>query len=71
VFAGAVALQFSALKTVTPGPETLVGRTLERVTRRGKFVLLEFGGPRLLFHLSQGGRVDGHRLGTVRHAGNL
>jgi formamidopyrimidine-DNA glycosylase len=57
-FAGAVALQFSALKTVTPGPETLVGRTLERVTRRGKFVVLEFAGPRLLFHLSQGGRVD-------------
>ena len=57
-FAGAVALQFSALKTVSPGPETLVGRTLERVTRRGKFVVLSFGGPRLLFHLSQGGRVD-------------
>ena len=57
-FAGAVALQFSALKTVTPGPESLVGRTLERVSRRGKFAVLEFGGPRLLFHLSQGGRVD-------------
>jgi formamidopyrimidine-DNA glycosylase len=57
-FAGAVALQFSALKTVTPGPESLVGHTLERVSRRGKFAILEFGGPRLLFHLSQGGRVD-------------
>ena len=57
-FAGAVPLQFSALKTVTPGPETLHGRTLERVTRRGKFVVLEFGGPRMLMHLSQGGRVD-------------
>ena len=57
-FAGAVPLQFSALKTVAPGPETLVGRKLERVTRRGKFAAMEFGGPRLLFHLSQGGRVD-------------
>jgi formamidopyrimidine-DNA glycosylase len=57
-FAGAVPLQFSALKTVTPGPETLKGRTLERVGRRGKFVVLEFGGPRMLMHLSQGGRVD-------------
>jgi formamidopyrimidine-DNA glycosylase len=57
-FAGAVPLQFSALKTVSPGPETLVGRTLERVTRRGKFCVMEFGGPRLFFHLSQGGRVD-------------
>jgi formamidopyrimidine-DNA glycosylase len=58
VFAGAVPLQFAALKTVVPGPETLVGRTLERVGRRGKFAVMEFGGPRLLFHLSQGGRVD-------------
>ena len=57
-FSGAIALQFSALKTVAPSPETLVGRTLERVTRRGKFVVMEFAGPRLLFHLSQGGRVD-------------
>lgn len=57
-FAGAVPLQFSALKTVAPGPETLVGQTLERVGRRGKFCVMEFGGPRLLFHLSQGGRVD-------------
>ena len=57
-FAGAVPLQFSALKTVTPGPESLVGRTLERAGRRGKFLVLSFGGPRLLVHLSQGGRVD-------------
>ena len=57
-FTGAVPLQFSALKTVAPGPETLVGRTLERIGRRGKFTIMEFGGPRLLFHLSQGGRVD-------------
>ena len=57
-FAGAVAHQFSALKTVVPGPETLVGRPLESVGRRGKFVVFAFGGPRLLVHLSQGGRVD-------------
>jgi formamidopyrimidine-DNA glycosylase len=57
-FAGAVPLQFSALKTVAPAPESLAGATLERVGRRGKFVVMEFGGPRILFHLSQGGRVD-------------
>ncbi len=57
-FAGAVAYQFSALKTVVPGPESLVGRMLASVGRRGKFVILDFAGPRLLFHLSQGGRVD-------------
>jgi formamidopyrimidine-DNA glycosylase len=80
---GADALQFSALKTYAPAPETLVGRPLDRVTRRGKFLVLEFGGsggvagpgrdrlvesgqrtprteqgPRLLVHLSQGGRLD-------------
>jgi formamidopyrimidine-DNA glycosylase len=51
-------LQFSSLKTVAPRPSELVGRTLERVGRRGKYVVLELGGPRLLVHLSQGGRVD-------------
>jgi formamidopyrimidine-DNA glycosylase len=57
-FARAVPLQFSALKTVTPAPESLAGRTVSGVSRRGKYVAIELGGPRLLFHLSQGGRVD-------------
>lgn len=51
-------LQFSALKTFDPAPESLAGRRLDRVGRRGKHLVLEFGGPRLLVHLSQGGRVD-------------
>ncbi len=51
-------LQFSSLKTVTPRPSELVDRTLERVGRRGKYLVLSFGGPRLLVHLSQGGRAD-------------
>jgi formamidopyrimidine-DNA glycosylase len=55
---GIDALQFSALKTVSPRPMELTGRRLERVGRRGKFLSFEFGGPRLLVHLSQGGRVD-------------
>lgn len=50
--------QFSALKTVTPAPETLLGIELQGLDRRGKYVLLDFGGPRICFHLSQGGRVD-------------
>jgi formamidopyrimidine-DNA glycosylase len=57
-FAGAVPLQFSALKTVAPAPSSLEGATMQRVGRRGKFVVMDFGGPRILFHLSQGGRVD-------------
>jgi formamidopyrimidine-DNA glycosylase len=51
-------LQFSSLKTVLPRPSDLAGRTLEGVGRRGKFLALELGGPRMLLHLSQGGRVD-------------
>ena len=52
-------LQFSSLKTVTPRPAELVGRTLEDVGRRGKYVVLGFErGDRMLVHLSQGGRLD-------------
>jgi formamidopyrimidine-DNA glycosylase len=57
-FERAVPLSFSALKTYTPAPESLAGRTLVSVSRRGKFLILDFGGPRVLVHLSQGGRVD-------------
>ena len=58
IFAGASALQFSALKTFDPPPEALAGATVGRVGRRGKFVVMELLGFRLLVHLSQGGRVD-------------
>jgi formamidopyrimidine-DNA glycosylase len=51
-------LQFSSLKTVTPRPSEVLGRVCERVGRRGKYLVLELGGPRILVHLSQGGRVD-------------
>ncbi len=51
-------LQFSSLKTYAPRPDELLGRTVGRVANRGKFAVIELGGPRLLFHLSQGGRVD-------------
>jgi formamidopyrimidine-DNA glycosylase len=57
-FAAADLLQFSSLKTVTPRASELAGRTLERVGRRGKYLVWELGGPRVLVHLSQGGRVD-------------
>jgi formamidopyrimidine-DNA glycosylase len=57
-FAVADVLQFSSLKTVTPRAPELVGRILDRVGRRGKYLAFELGGPRILVHLSQGGRVD-------------
>ena len=57
-FAAADLLQFSSLKTVTPRASELVGRTLDRVARRGKYLVFELGGPRILVHLSQSGRID-------------
>jgi formamidopyrimidine-DNA glycosylase len=51
-------LQFSSLKTFAPRPDDLIGRRIEAVSSRGKFVVMDLGGPRLLFHLSQGGRAD-------------
>jgi len=50
-------LGFSGLKTHDPPPESLVGLRLERVGRRGKYLVLDLGGPRMLIHLSQGGRL--------------
>jgi formamidopyrimidine-DNA glycosylase len=53
-------MQFSALKTFDPPPESLVGLPLRGVGRRGKFLVFDLGeaNPRLLIHLSQGGRID-------------
>lgn len=54
---GAVPLQFSGLKTLEPRPDSLLGRPLRGVSRRGKYLVFDLGGPRILVHLSQGGRV--------------
>ena len=52
-------LGFSALKTVVPAPESFIGRPVERVARRAKYVILDFGETgRVLIHLSQAGRLD-------------
>ena len=56
--AGFEPIGFSGLKTFDPPPEWLVGRTLERTGRRGKYLILDFGGPRVFIHLSQAGRLD-------------
>ena len=57
-FKSAQVIQFSGLKTFDPAPESLIGQEVWAVGRRGKFVVIDVGGPRVLFHLSQGGRVD-------------
>jgi formamidopyrimidine-DNA glycosylase len=56
--AGALPLQFSAVKTIDPPVEAFLGRRLDGIGRRGKYLVFDFDGPRLLLHLSQGGRVD-------------
>ncbi|MGA8727036.1 MAG: DNA-formamidopyrimidine glycosylase family protein [Acidimicrobiales bacterium] len=48
---------FAALKTVEPGIDELVGTTVERVERRGKFVCIESGGLWLVVHLARGGWI--------------
>ena len=60
-FEGYEPLGFSGLKTAVPSPDELIGRTLTGVGRRAKYVVLEFSGEptrRIVFHLSQAGRVD-------------
>jgi formamidopyrimidine-DNA glycosylase len=59
VVTGIDALGFTALKTVTPGSDQLVGGELAGVGRRGKYLVFTFdSGRRVLVHLSQAGRLD-------------
>ena len=52
-------MQFSSLKTFAPRPDEALGRRIEGVGRRGKFLVLGLDGElRVLVRLSQGGRVD-------------
>lgn len=51
-------LQFSALKTFEPPLDAFIRERIESIGRRGKYLVWDFGGPRLLVHLSQGGRVE-------------
>jgi formamidopyrimidine-DNA glycosylase len=53
-----VPIQFSAAKTFDPPIESLSGAQVKTIGRRGKFLIFDFSGPRLLIHLSQGGRID-------------
>lgn len=53
------ALGFSALKTVLPSPDDLLGARVTAVGRRAKYLVLAFdNGCSVLVHLGQGGRLD-------------
>ena len=47
-----------ALKTSDPPLDSVDGRPLNGATRRGKFVILDLGGPKLVFHLAKNGWVN-------------
>ncbi len=51
-------MTFTALKTVLPAPDDLVGRDLDSVDRTGKYLMLRFGDDRFVIHLMQGGRLE-------------
>lgn len=50
-------LSFVALKTALPSPDDAIGRPLDRVARRGKYLLAIFGDRTFVVHLMQGGRL--------------
>ncbi|HEY6530780.1 MAG TPA: DNA-formamidopyrimidine glycosylase family protein [Acidimicrobiales bacterium] len=64
-------LTFTALKTVVPVPETLVGRPLDAVDRVGKYLMLRFGDDRFIVHLMQGGRLTPDEKQAAKPRGGL
>jgi formamidopyrimidine-DNA glycosylase len=61
-FAGAVLdkflpITFTALKTFSPPPDDAYGTKLDRVGRRGKYLVLELPSVSFVVHLMQGGRL--------------
>jgi formamidopyrimidine-DNA glycosylase len=69
--AGFRALTFTALKTVVPAPESLVGRPLDAVKRVGKYLVLRFGDDRFIVHLMQGGRLVPDEKRSAKPRGGL
>ncbi len=52
-----VPLTFTALKTAVPPPDAAYGLPLQRVGRRGKYLLVTFEPVTFVVHLMQGGRL--------------
>ncbi|MBV6507977.1 MAG: Formamidopyrimidine-DNA glycosylase [Acidimicrobiales bacterium] len=71
VLNGFRALSFTALKTVTPPTDDAEGSTLERVTSRGKYLLLELSPLTFAVHLMQGGRLRPDTKKSPRPRGGL
>lgn len=50
-------LSFTVLKTFDPPPDAAIGRGLDAVTQRAKYLRLHFGDVAFVVHLMQGGRL--------------
>ncbi|MEO6652783.1 MAG: DNA-formamidopyrimidine glycosylase family protein [Ilumatobacteraceae bacterium] len=53
-----VPIKFTALRTAVPAPDGAYGEPLLHVSRRGKFIILEFESVQFAVHLMQGGRLQ-------------
>lgn len=69
--AGFRPMTFTALKTVVPAPDDLVGRSLDEVERTGKYLMLRFGDHRFVVHLMQGGRLTPDGKQSAKPKGGL
>ena len=64
-------ISFTALKTYAPQPDEAYGTTLQRVGRRGKYLLLEFPPLTFVVHLMQGGRLKPDEKQSPKPRGGL
>lgn len=71
VLAGFRPITFTALKTFRPDPAEAVGRPLEQVTRRGKYLRLGFGSITFVVHLMQGGRLTPDEKQSAKPRGGI
>jgi formamidopyrimidine-DNA glycosylase len=65
------ALSFTVLKTATPPPDAADGHPLDRVGRRGKYLLMEFAPCTFVVHLMQGGRLKPDDKQSAKPRGGL
>jgi len=69
--AGFRPISFTALKTYAPQPDEAYGTALQRVGRRGKYLLLEFPPLTFVVHLMQGGRLKPDEKQSPKPRGGL
>ena len=66
------AIAFTALKTYAPPPDQAFGEPLVGVGRRGKYLLVDFGGTTtFVIHLMQGGRLKPDDKQSIKPRGGL